>query len=170
MTLQNMWAPRIGAIYDWTQEGRSKVYVHWGRFYESIPMDINDRSFGGEVQYVQDFLSTTGACGSTPDPRIGGKNGTGCLTNPNTKADDEQLIGASGVLIAPGIKPQYLDEIVAGVEYEVIDDLKVGLSFQNRKLGRVIEDVSTDGANTYLIANPGEWSAAEEAKLQAQLD
>jgi outer membrane receptor protein involved in Fe transport len=170
MTLQNMWAPRIGAIYDWTQEGRSKVYVHWGRFYESIPMDINDRSFGGEVQFVQDFSSTGADCGTMADPRIGGKNGTGCLTNPNTMADDQKLIGASGVLIAPGIKPQYLDEIVAGVEYEVIDDLKVGLSYQNRKLGRVIEDVSTDGANTYLIANPGEWSAGEEARLQAQLD
>ena len=46
-----------------------------------------------------------------------------------------------------------------GVEYEVIDDLKLGVSFQNRRLGRVIEDVSTDGAETYIIANPGEWSA-----------
>jgi hypothetical protein len=167
MTLPNMWAPRIGAIYDWTQEGRSKVYASWGRFYESIPMDINDRSFGGEVQYVQDFSTASAACGTMTDPRIGGKNGTGCLTNPDSRADEQKLLGASGVLIAPGIKPQYLDEIVAGVEYEVLDDLKVGLSFQNRVLGRVIEDVSTDGANTYLIANPGEWSSAEERKLEA---
>ncbi|HSS02017.1 MAG TPA: TonB-dependent receptor, partial [Kofleriaceae bacterium] len=166
MTLQNMWAPRIGAIYDWTQEGRSKIYVHWGRFYESIPMDINDRSFGGEVQYVQDFAPSD--CGA-PDMRIGGRDGAGCLANPNTPANPQKLIGASGVLIAPGIQPQYLDEIVAGVEYEVIDDLKLGVSVQNRRLGRVIEDVSTDGANTYLIANPGEWSAAAEAKLEAQI-
>jgi outer membrane receptor protein involved in Fe transport len=166
MTLQNMWAPRIGAVYDWTQEGRSKVYASWGRFYESIPMDINDRSFGGEVQYIQDFSSMGGACGTMQDPRIGGKDGIGCLTNPAAMATQEKMLGASGVLIAPGIKPQYLDEIVAGVEYELMDDLKVGLSFQNRVLGRVIEDVSTDGANTYLIANPGEWSSAEERRLE----
>jgi hypothetical protein len=169
MTLQNMWAPRIGAIYDWTQEGRSKVYASWGRFYESIPMDINDRSFGGEVQYVQDFSSDGRACGVMDDPRIGGKNGMGCLTT-NDPAQEQKLLGASGVLIAPGIKPQYLDEIVAGVEYEVIEDLKLGLSFQNRVLGRVIEDVSTDGANTYLIANPGEWSSAEERRLEALIE
>jgi outer membrane receptor protein involved in Fe transport len=170
MTLQNMWAPRLGAIYDWTQEGRSKVYVHWGRFYESIPMDINDRSFGGEVQYVQDFSSSSADCGTMSDPRIGGKNGNGCLVDPKVQADQQKLIGASGVLIAPGIKPQYLDEVVAGVEYEVLEDLKVGLSFQNRRLGRVIEDVSTDGANTYLIANPGEWSADQERNLEALIE
>jgi outer membrane receptor protein involved in Fe transport len=165
MTLQNMWAPRIGAIYDWTQEGRSKVYAHWGRFYESIPLDINARSFGGEVQLIQDYAN----CGAGSDMRIGGSNGNDCLTNPRALLSQEQLLGASGVLIAPGIKPQYLDEFVAGVEYEVIDDLKVGLSVQSRVLGRVIEDVSPDGANTYIIANPGEWSAAEEAKLMDQI-
>jgi outer membrane receptor protein involved in Fe transport len=163
MTLQNMWAPRIGAIYDWTQEGRSKVYAHWGRFYESIPLDINARSFGGEVQLVQHFAQ----CGAF-DPRFGGSDGSNCLTNPG-RVSQEQLVGASGVLIAPGIRPQYLDEIVIGAEYEVIDDLKVGLSYQNRQLGRVIEDVSPDGANTFIIANPGEWSSAEEQKLEAQI-
>jgi hypothetical protein len=165
MTLQNMWAPRIGAIYDWTQEGRSKVYANWGRFYESIPLDINARSFGGEVQYVQHFGP---ACGSA-DPRFGGGNGSDCLTTAGAKASQEQLIGASGVLIAPGIRPQYLDEFVVGAEYEVIDDLKVGLSYQNRRLGRVVEDVSPDGANTFIIANPGEWSSDEQHKLEAQI-
>ncbi len=164
MTLQNMWAPRIGAIYDWTREGRSKIYAHWGRFYESIPLDINARSFGGEVQLVQHFAS----CGA-PDPRFGAgssSNGADCF---GATADREQLVGASGVLIAPGIRPQYLDEIVIGAEYEVLNDLKVGLSYQNRRLGRVIEDVSPDGANTFVIANPGEWSSAEEQKLEAQI-
>jgi hypothetical protein len=163
MTLQNMWAPRIGAIYDWTQEGRSKVYANWGRFYESIPLDINARSFGGEVQYIQHFGPS---CGSA-DPRFGGGNGSDCLTNAGAKATQDQLFGASGVLIAPGIRPQYLDEFVVGAEYEVIDDLKIGLSYQNRRLGRVIEDVSPDGANTFIIANPGEWSSDEERKLEA---
>ncbi|HEY6176498.1 MAG TPA: TonB-dependent receptor [Kofleriaceae bacterium] len=165
MTLQNMWAPRVGAIYDWTQEGRSKIYAHWGRFYESIPLDINARSFGGEVQLIQDYAN----CGMGVDQKIGGSNGNDCLTSPRAVLSQEQLLGASGVLIAPGIQPQYLDEFVAGVEYEVIDDLKVGLSVQSRVLGRVIEDVSPDGANTYIIANPGEWSAAEEAKLMDQI-
>jgi len=168
MVLTGNWAPRVGLLYDWTKEGRSKIYTHWGRFYESIPMDINDRSFGGEVFFEQQFLTSNGACGDT-DPSIGSANGNGCLADPNAVGDAENLIGASGVLVAPGIKSQYMDEIIAGFEYEILDDLKVGVSYQNRRLGRVIEDVSTDGANTYIIANPGEWDKAEETKLQDRI-
>jgi outer membrane receptor protein involved in Fe transport len=173
MTLTGNWSPRLGVLYDWTKEGRSKVYGHWGRFYESIPMDINDRSFGGEVFYRQVFAA--GACGMDTDGNgdgvgdIGGPNGAGCI-NTATGAQRNQLIGASGVLVAPGIKSQYMDEVIGGFEYEVMDDLKVGVSLQNRRLGRVIEDVSTDAAETYIIANPGEWSADEEAKLQEKID
>src|SRR5262249_46889934 len=42
------WAPRVGAIYDFTRKGRSKLFASYGRFYESIPLDINDRQFSGE--------------------------------------------------------------------------------------------------------------------------
>jgi outer membrane receptor protein involved in Fe transport len=168
MTLQGMLAPRIGLLYDWTKEGRSKVYAHWGRFYESIPMDINDRSFGGEVLYEQTFVTAngSGACGPN-DPRIGGANATGC--SPTQVGQNEHLIGASGVLVAPGIKAQYMDEIIGGFEYEILDDLKIGVSYQNRKLGRVIEDVSTDGAQTYIISNPGEWSQSDEDALNSRI-
>jgi hypothetical protein len=166
MTLTGNFAPRIGLLYDWTKEGRSKIYGHWGRFYESIPMDINQRSFGGEVFYRQ--IYTAGACGPK-DNAIGGPNGAGCISTMQ-QAQQSDLIGASGVLVAPGIQSQYMDEAIAGFEYEVMDDLKIGASFQNRRMGRVIEDVSTDGANTYIIANPGEWSADEEKKLQEQID
>ncbi|HEX4492618.1 MAG TPA: TonB-dependent receptor [Acidimicrobiia bacterium] len=185
MVLQGNFAPRIGLIYDPTKEGRAKIYANWGRFYESIPMDINERSFGGEVQYFQQFSSsgTGNQCG-TVDPRIGAPDPAGCLfdypkTNPptppvadvnNSASRGQQLIGASGDLVAPGIKAQYMDEILGGLEYEVLDDLKIGVTYQNRQLGRVIEDVSTDGANTYIISNPGEWSTDDEKNLENQID
>ena len=169
MKLDKNFAPRLGLIWDPTEVGKSKIFGAWGRFYESIPMDINDRSFGGEVSFVQTFTSGGGRqpCGPT-DPRIGGPDGTGCL-NPSGPATEEQLLGSSGVLVAPGIKAQYMDEVLAGVEYMLSEDLKLGITYQNRRLGRVIEDVSTDGANTYIIANPGEWSKAEEDKLEERI-
>jgi hypothetical protein len=169
MTLKDMWSPRIGLLYDWTKEGRSKIYTHYGRFYESIPMDINDRSFGGETIFEQVFSANGGACG-TVDPAIGSVNGKNCLNDPDAVADlQEQMIGASGVLIAPGIRSQFMDEIIAGFEYEILDDLKIGVAYQRRWMGRVIEDVSTDGANTYIIANPGEWDQAEEQKMEQRI-
>jgi hypothetical protein len=62
-----------------------------------------------------------------------------------------------------------MDEVIVGVEYEIMEDLKLGVAFQNRQLGRVIEDVSTDGAATYIIANPGEWSSEDENALLAEI-
>jgi Carboxypeptidase regulatory-like domain/TonB dependent receptor len=163
MTMTGMLAPRVGLLYDWTREGRSKVYGHWGRFYESIPMDINSRSFGGEVSLQTDFDWRN--CGETL-PGYGGPSASGCTLG----APSGDLIGIGGTAVAPGIKPQYLDETIFGVEYELMEDLKIGMSVQSRALKRVIEDVSTDGAATYIIANPGEWSDEEEAKLQDQID
>jgi outer membrane receptor protein involved in Fe transport len=169
MTLTGNFSPRVGVLYDWTKEGRSKVYAHWGRFYESIPMQINDRAFGGEITYRQRFATGGPVCGDA-DPSLGGPNGVGCLDPAVTDmATTNQLIGASGVLIAPGIKSQYMDEIIGGFEYEILEDLKVGVSYQNRVLGRVVEDVSTDGANTYIIANPGEWAQEEQTKIENRI-
>ncbi len=168
MNLRGNIAPRLGLIWDPTEEGRSKVFASWGRFFEAIPMDINDRSFGGEVSYVQTFATSNGAPCGPNDPRIGGADGVGCLT-PSRAPDQEQLLGSSGVLVAPGIKAQYMDELLLGTEFQLAPDLKLGITYQNRSLGRVIEDVSSDGAQTYIIANPGEFSEAEEKKLEERI-
>ncbi len=164
MSLTNMWAPRLGLLYDWTKEGRSKIYGHWGRFYESIPMNINSRSFAGEVAYRQVYDAAD--CGAAI-PGYGSPSGNGCPTSGGGAND---ILGINGTLVAPGIKPQFMDERILGVEYELAEDLKLGIAYQNRVLGRVIEDISTDGAATYIIANPGEWDDGERDKLQARID
>ncbi|MBX3156685.1 MAG: TonB-dependent receptor [Deltaproteobacteria bacterium] len=170
MNLKGNIAPRLGVIWDPTRVGQSKLFVSFGRFHEAIPMDINDRSFGGEVRYQQIYnaMKPGSPCGPS-DPRIGAPDGMGCLTSTE-KADSTQLIGSSGVLVAPGIKAQYMDEVMGGGEFQLMKNLKLGAVFQKRMLGRVIEDVSTDGASTYIIANPGDWSDADEAAFRARID
>ncbi|MCP4444339.1 MAG: TonB-dependent receptor [Myxococcales bacterium] len=175
MKLGNMWAPRIGMVYDWTKEGRSKVYGSWGRYYESIPMDINDRSFGGESwmrsSYDPDATNNEGEpqCGDA-DPNLGGSpSGENCITSGQDPANGDELTGA-GVLVATGLEAQYLDEAILGIEYEVMEDLKLSLSYKNRTLGRVLEDLSTDNAKTYILANPGSWSIEEEEKLLEKIE
>lgn len=168
MELTGLFAPRLGFVYDWTKEGKSKFYGNWGRYYESIPLQINKRSFGAEVTYQQVFDSRT--CGTT-DPRLGGVDGNSCLKDPNAKATlQEKLLGASGVIVAPGIDAQYMDEALLGVEYELVENLKVSAAFSRRTLGRVIEDVSTDGANTYIIANPGEITDSDLNSLRGRIE
>jgi hypothetical protein len=163
IVMKGMLAPRVGLLYDWTREGRSKIYSHWGRFYESIPMDINSRSFAGEVSFRQQFSAAN--CGAAV-PGYGGPSGNGCPVNMGAGT----VIGIDGTTVAPGLKPQYMDEFIAGVEYELMEDLKLGVAYQNRAMGRVIEDVSTDGANTYIIANPGEWSTSEERAMENKIE
>jgi hypothetical protein len=169
MELRNMWAPRLGLLYDWTKQGRSKVYGSWGRYYESIPMDINDRSFGGESWMTSSYDSANvEQCGDT-DPNIGGPSGNGCIASGADPANGDVLTGA-GILVASGLEAQYLDESILGLEFEIAEDTKVALTYQNRRLGRVLEDVSTDNAQTYVLANPGSWSEKEEKKLQGRID
>jgi hypothetical protein len=168
LVLRGELAPRVGILYDWTKEGRSKAYAHWGRFYESIPMEINDYNFGMPVLYVQTY--TPRLCSTMDDPRIGAPDGATCLDTDMKPDLRQEMFGVYGSLTAPGVKGQYMDEIVGGIEFEIVDDLKLGVSFQDRRFGRVIEDVSVDNANTYIVSNPGEWSAEEERKFQQRID
>ena len=46
--IDDAWAPRLGVVWDPAGNGRSKIFGSYGRFFESIPLDINIRSFGGE--------------------------------------------------------------------------------------------------------------------------
>jgi outer membrane receptor protein involved in Fe transport len=161
LALKNNWSPRIGVIWDPSQEGRSKVFGAWGRYFEAIPMDINDRSFGGELSLQQQYRAED--CGPIDDA-TGFADGNACLTTASRPVS-EQLFGSSGVLVAPRLKAQYMDETLIGAELALPSGFVVGVTAQHRRLGRVIEDVSTDGADTYIIANPGEWSEQAEADL-----
>lgn len=59
--LYDNWAPRIGLVYDFTQQtrrpGRGKLFAHYGRYYESLPLSINDREFTGGGFYASGFSS-----------------------------------------------------------------------------------------------------------------
>lgn len=159
VTLNN-FAPRLGAIYDWTNEGRSRVFGHWGRYFESVPMDLNARGFSGETLDIT--LFDPSACG---DP-LANPGGYGC-DDAGTLLVVQQ---GGSKLVAPGIGGQYIDEIVAGVEYEPIPDVKVGAVYVHRDLGRAIEDVSPDGGATYVLANPGEVDRGAVADLRARAE
>jgi len=172
--LRNMWAPRFGAVWDWTKEGRAKVYISAGRFYESIPMALNDFSFSGDTLYGAFFGTDQCENGNNPS-----QDRTGSAPNPGncptqitqgTNPDDGEVYRGGTTLVTPGTKAQYMDELVLGVQYELIEDFNVGVAFKTRRLGRVLEDVSIDNAETYIIGNPGHFDADDERRLQRELD
>jgi hypothetical protein len=128
-------APRVGFSYDFTHEGRGKIYGNYARYFESaIPLDLNARAASGET-YILNFFS--------------GPLGTGDLNL------QFPLAGAP-TAVDPGLKAPYLEELTGGVEYELFRNFAVGGRFVWRDLARVIEDGSFDQGNSYFIMNPGE--------------
>ncbi|MDB4967352.1 MAG: TonB-dependent receptor plug [Myxococcales bacterium] len=161
IAIYDNWAPRVGAIYDFTRKGRSKIYASYGWFYESIPLDLNDRQFSGEGIAIQ---IDTAACTPDMNGRIDPKT---CKWGAPGNAD---VNGGSFGKVSPILKGQYSEEVVAGIQYDVGLDIVLGASYIHRNLGRIIEDLSPDGGNNYIIANPGDATDANTVKdLQKQI-
>jgi hypothetical protein len=136
--LNDNWGPRVGFVWDAARNGRSKLYANWGRFYESIPMDINIRAFGGEIQGITNNF----------DPSV-----TAITQDPNAPRRQSTL-GGTTEQVDPNLKGQYIDEVLAGFEFDVGRNLVVGTKFTKRNLGRVIEDFLIPEIGDYFIANP----------------
>jgi len=127
-------APRVGVIFDPSKEGRSKIFAHYGRYYESIPMALSDRGFGG--------LGTLISAGSGPSL---------------ADAVPKQVLTGDMLTVQNGLKGSYNDEIVVGGQYEVVRDLVAGVTFIDRWLGRAIEDTydpNNPGGGPTVLANP----------------
>jgi hypothetical protein len=177
------WENQIGYAAEALQgkfspEGEAKLFAHWGRFYENIPMDINVRAFGGEIQNVRLYNvnrrpPTAGNYDPNCDVDFSTNDPTrdlGAIIRQCTDTTLQAVVGGGTEFVTPGLKGQYTQEIVLGAEYEVLADLTAGINFIHRTLPVVIEDISTDGGNTYIITNPGENLDDEAAKLQAEAD
>ncbi|MDQ3281205.1 MAG: TonB-dependent receptor [Acidobacteriota bacterium] len=154
VVLDDMYAPRLGVIWDVMRNGRSKLFANYGRFYESIPMDMNIRAFGGELQaFAYNFSSDPK--NFAPDPFF-------AVSRPGTGIPRNTLTGGA-TPVDPDLKGQYVDEMLLGYEYELANNLAVGVQGTYRKLGRVVEDFLDPVSGQYHIANPGVGSGVNMA-------
>ncbi len=152
INLKHNFAPRIGAIWDVANNGRSKLYANFGRFYEAIPMDINLRSFGGEIGLQVNNLDPTPGHFTPGTP---GPVSAGGVPTLGSAGQAYTALGASVTPADPNLKGQYIDEYLVGYDYELAPSLMVGVKGTYRNLGRVIEDMLVISSGDYFIANPG---------------
>lgn len=184
LALPNQWSPRVGVVYDITQQGRSKVFASYARYYESVPLNLIDRSFGDErnirsfhraassgdpsgcdpTDLVDHRGTKAGQCRSEQN-RIEGNEAADAIDGLGNGAHDPNKVwttfGGGKAAVDPDITPQSSDEIVIGGEYEIMTNGRIGAQYTKRWMNDVIEDMSRDEANTYFIGNPGKGIAKD---------
>jgi outer membrane receptor protein involved in Fe transport len=136
--------PRVGFIWDFTGQGRGKLFVNYARYLETpIPLDVNVRAGGDDIQLDRNLNVSELNAPVGSFILAGTASGLGCL-------------GCEATPVDPDLKPQTVNEVVAGVEYEAWRDFTLGFTGRYRAQGSVIEDGSFDDGATYFLFNPGE--------------
>ncbi len=171
MTLPKQWSPRAGLIWDWTHEGKSKLYGSWARYFENVPLRALDRYLSGEPGLqAAPFVA---ACDATdPAAQEGACLKPENLTTEVAVAPNTRYAPySSGTsIIDPSLKAPSTDEFVFGTDYEVVRDGRLGLNYTNRRLNNTIEDMSRDDGTTYFFGNPGYGLARDIPKAQRKYD
>ncbi|HEY6561312.1 MAG TPA: TonB-dependent receptor, partial [Polyangiaceae bacterium] len=175
MVVPNQWSPRIGAIYDFTRNGRSKIYGSYARHYESVPLDIAQRALSGDAS-IQTYLEP--AC-SPENPALD----PACRADPGDGGQPIQWqpglfmpspswaqTGGGRAPVDPDLKAQSSDEFVLGAEYEVLPSGRLGVSYTHRYINHIIEDLSNDEAGSFFIGNPGHGMASTFPKPRRDWD
>jgi len=157
----NFWdnaAPRLGLTWDFTGKGKGKLYANYATFIETpIPLDVNVRAAGGNSQTDKNFNVNTLNAPSTATIATG-------FTPVN--------LGASATPIDAGLKPPSIGEYTAGLEYEIVKDLALGVRGVYRHERNVVEDGSFNDGNDYFLFNPGrnEPGTTEQKACQGTVD
>jgi hypothetical protein len=149
VNIHDSFAPRLGVVFDPTNDGRSKIYGHYGRYYESIPMDFNDRAFGGEGTLASIYTDPT-TCRTPFDKWQSGNPAMGWKSCAPPPASQQVSLAGENLVVQRKMKGSSSSEIVLGGQYQLISDLTVGAAYIKRWMNRVIED--TVG----IVANPGD--------------
>ena len=134
--------PRIGWIWDFTGQGKGKIFMNYARFVETpIPLDVNVRAGSNDSQTDKQFNVN----------RVNAPLTSTIATGFNTRN-----LGAEPTPIDQGLKPQTVNETNIGFEYELRKNLAFGVRGIYRAQGSVIEDGSFDDGDHYFLFNPGE--------------
>jgi len=172
ISLPNQWAPRVGVIFDPSQKGIAKLFVNYAVYYQSMPLDIVDRSVGsGEPSFQS--RRPFGVCNPSLASYPGSCFNSGSLNTLGGPQDPNQKWTYTGVgttAIDPDLKPQSSSELSAGGELEIIPNGRLGLTYVRKWMNNVVEDMSRDEATTYFLGNPGSGIASDFPKARRDYD
>ncbi len=147
-------APRIGLAWDFTGKGKGKLFANYATYIETpIPLDVNVRSAGGNVQTDKNFNVS----------RL--NSGAGSLIVPGVSKGATNL-GADPTPPDVGLKPPSIGEASGGIQYEVGRSMTLEARGTYRWERNVVEDGSFDDGDTYFIFNPGRRGNGRETTTE----
>jgi hypothetical protein len=178
-------APRLGAAYDLTGDGKTKVSAFYGLYYDRFKLSLPRGSFGGDEFhdiYFEFFPGDTiytinrdliFGPGNSPIP------GGACPLNTLTpvygrvRCDIDFRISANSGSplnevggVDPNIKPFEQREIMFGFERQLSRNYIAAARYTRKQVIHAIEDAgfpNSFGSEYYIIGNPGEGLYKQQA-------
>lgn len=167
-TFTDNWSPRFGLAIDPLGDRKTKIYGNFARTSYAIPLDMAIRSLSNEEDAEFAFFAPPFTnpkpgtpCDAVSNPCQIALNSDGTITpvlddahnvtafcgdptDPTTCPTPQFFYTSlqSGEAIHPGTKMQYLEEYVGGVEHEFRHGIVASIRFQQRRLRRIVEDMS----------------------------
>lgn len=172
-TLTDNWSPRVGVSVDPWGNRKSKVYANFGRYTESLPLDIAIRNLSAEYDFADtNWVPPTDGAGHVlinPDGTLPLSAST--LVGTTTPRPNGGFIrlpfntGAAlnaGEAFGPGTRSEYLDEYVVGFEHEFgSSGVVFSTRYVDRRMKRIVEDnaelspeAAQGGTKGCLTGNP----------------
>jgi hypothetical protein len=143
-TWDGNWAPRLGITWDPLRMGSSKLFANWGRYFAKIPNDLAARALSADAGVTRADYFDAALTRPVPEGVLAAGQTTHFLT-----------AGLSASEFDPDSASTYSDEWIVGYEQEVLADLTLGVNFQSRRFGRILEDVGTAPMVSYFLGVPG---------------
>jgi len=143
-TWSNNWSPRIGAIYDISGNGKTKLYANWGRFFVKVPNDLAARALSADAGISRADYYDANLTQPIPNGVVAGG-----VTNHFIVA------GLHPALFENDTKSTYTDEFLAGFEFEAAPQLNLGVRYIHRNISTVLEDYAQASPVMYDLGFPG---------------
>jgi hypothetical protein len=189
------FAPRIGAAFDLTGDGKTKIFGSYGQFYDRFKYELPRGSFGGDFfhnVYFEIFPGDGNFATLTPQRIIGSYApvpGGACPVTPPSgsrvrcdldfRIPSNAGLGIENGAIDPDLKPFRQSEFTVGAERDLGSGFLFSGRFTHKQVDRAVEDIgfsSPSGSEAFIIGNPGSGLAAQVARdfgflpLEAQRD
>jgi hypothetical protein len=180
-------APRLGAAYDLTGDGKTKISAFYGLYYDRMKLTLARASFGSEEfhdiyfeLFPGDTISTLNretifGAGNSPIP------GGACPLNTLTPVygrvrcdiDNRVSPNAGGPLtevggVDPDIKPFRQREFTATFQRQIAKHYVFSARYTRKDVLHAIEDAgfpNSQGSEYYIIGNPGEGLYKQQADM-----